>query len=570
MSEVSVTEPIVNPKQKTQRCRIEIAQLLERYEQMAQELSEIDIARHLEIPRTTLRYWRQRKNSLPCSPVVADFFEHPDGIAFLHRLIITFHVVLSYQPHGLRGVMQIIQLSGLDIFVANSLGAQQAVAQQIEQQIRSYGAEQREKAVAHRSQAPVKPISLLEDETFHPEICLVAMEAVSGYIFVEQYAADRSADTWNKAVDESIKELNMKVIQSTSDEAKGLISHAKHYEANHSPDLFHLLHEIAKTLFRRFSQKHSECQAALDSVQASVNFWLDRIEAQRFGPRRAGRPANHQPKLEQAQAILDKKQHDFEQIARDYQQAKDEFNGISSDYHLVDLQEGAWLPPQERIDLIRQRMERLKSLSYRYDLGDKVIASIEKAERLLPTMQQTLCFVTETMNTRLKELDLNEEITSAVHDQLIPALYLQRVAERMSTAEKAQPITAASQALLQPLLQPEHPIMSLSEQEITQTEAVANECADLFQRSSSAVEGRNGHLALWHHHLHRLSNERLAALTIVHNYHAAAGNETPAKRLFQRPHDNLFTHLLDRVDLPRRPAQKRVKPDSKPVLAKTA
>lgn len=267
MSEVSVTEPVANPKQKPRRSRIEIARLLARYEKMAQELSEVDIARHLEIPRTTLRHWRQRKDSLPCSAVVADFFEHPDGIAFLHRLIVTLHVVLSYQPHGLRGVMQIIQLSGLDIFVANSLGAQQAVAQQIEQQILSYGAGQREQAVAHRSQAPVKPISLLEDETFHPEICLVAMEAVSGYIFVEQYAKDRSADTWNKAVDESIKELNMEVIQSTSDEAKGLISHAKHYEANHSPDLFHLLHEIAKTLFRRFSQKYSECLAELDSAQ---------------------------------------------------------------------------------------------------------------------------------------------------------------------------------------------------------------------------------------------------------------------------------------------------------------
>ncbi|QEP43396.1 hypothetical protein D5085_09835 [Ectothiorhodospiraceae bacterium BW-2] len=141
---------------------------------MTQELSEADIAQHLDILRTTLRHWRQR------SPVVADFFEHPDGIVFLHRLIITLYFVLSYQPQDLRGVMQMIQLSGLDIFVANSLGAQQAVTQPIEQQILSYGAEQREQAVAHRSQAPVKPISLIEDETFHPDICLVAMEAVSG------------------------------------------------------------------------------------------------------------------------------------------------------------------------------------------------------------------------------------------------------------------------------------------------------------------------------------------------------------------------------------------------------
>ncbi|QEP42549.1 hypothetical protein D5085_05015 [Ectothiorhodospiraceae bacterium BW-2] len=86
MSEASVTESVANPKQKPRRSHIDITQLLERYEQMTHELSEADIAQHLDIPRTTLRHWRQRKASLPCSPVVADFFEHPDGIAFLHQL----------------------------------------------------------------------------------------------------------------------------------------------------------------------------------------------------------------------------------------------------------------------------------------------------------------------------------------------------------------------------------------------------------------------------------------------------------------------------------------------------
>jgi hypothetical protein len=32
------------------------------------------------------------------------------------------------------------------------------------------------------------------------------------------------------------------------------------------------------------------------------------------------------------------------------------------------------------------------------------------------------------------------------------------------------------------------------------------------------VEGRNGQLALRHHSLHRLREQKLAALTTVHNY----------------------------------------------------
>lgn len=35
---------------------------------------------------------------------------------------------------------------------------------------------------------PKKMIMLCEDETFHPEICLVAIEPVSNFILVERYA----------------------------------------------------------------------------------------------------------------------------------------------------------------------------------------------------------------------------------------------------------------------------------------------------------------------------------------------------------------------------------------------
>jgi hypothetical protein len=39
-----------------------------------------------------------------------------------------------------------------------------------------------------------------EDETLHPATCLVALEPVSGFILLEQYAADRTAATWMEAL----------------------------------------------------------------------------------------------------------------------------------------------------------------------------------------------------------------------------------------------------------------------------------------------------------------------------------------------------------------------------------
>ena len=64
-------------------------------------------------------------------------------------------------------------------------------------------------------------------------------------------------------------------------------------------------------------------------------------------------------------------------------------------------------------------------------------------------------------------------------------------------------------------------------------------------------EGRNGRLALWHHHLHRLSARRLAALTVIQNHWLIlADGTTTAQRLFEVPHDDPFEWLLDRMDLP--------------------
>jgi hypothetical protein len=92
----------------------------------------------------------------------------------------------------------------------------------------------------------------------------------------------------------------------------------------------------------------------------------------------------------------------------------------------------------------------------------------------------------------------------------------------------------------------------------TRIEQVASDCADLFQRSSSAVEGRNGQLALHHHGRHRLSDRKLAALTAVHNFHIRCPDgTTAAEHFFGRAPRPLFEPLLARVALPPCPRRRR-------------
>jgi hypothetical protein len=92
---------------------------------------------------------------------------------------------------------------------------------------------------------------------------------------------------------------------------------------------------------------------------------------------------------------------------------------------------------------------------------------------------------------------LAPEIEHSVRQRLIPAIYLARVAERTTQARPRRQLRQLSANLLAPLNQPDHPLQQLDVGEREHIESVAVECADLFQRSSSCVEGRNGQLSLY-------------------------------------------------------------------------
>jgi hypothetical protein len=122
------------------------------------------------------------------------------------------------------------------------------------------------------------------------------------------------------------------------------------------------------------------------------------------------------------------------------------------------------------------------------------------------------------------------------HQQLIPAIYLERLAARSTRAERRHELHRRSGERLAPLRQPDSPLQRLDADLRHAIEIVAAECADLFQRSSSCVEGRNGQLAQYHHGKHRLSDRKLAVLTTVHNYFIRRPDgTTAAERFFGQP-----------------------------------
>ncbi|MBK1702394.1 hypothetical protein CKO22_16190 [Thiococcus pfennigii] len=114
-------------------------------------------------------------------------------------------------------------------------------------------------------------------------------------------------------------------------------------------------------------------------------------------------------------------------------------------------------------------------------------------------------------------------------------------------------------------------MQSLDQQTRRHLEQVAGECADLFQRSSSCVEGRNGFLALYQHGHHRLSPRKQQVLTALHNFAIQRpDNTTAAERFFGQPHPSLFEQVLERMPWPARPARRRPRPARPPYLVPVA
>jgi hypothetical protein len=555
----------------TRRCRV-VARCegvkhrsrLERAEQLevaaaalaaGQPLRQVAVG--LGVARSTLRDWRTTVPLDGMPPEVAAALSTPAGARWLHRLVVAMHQVVTLRAGaGVRLVCELLTLSGLSALVGASYGSQHAMNAQVQEAVVGQAQELRATLAVDM---PPREVTICEDETFHPEICLVAIEPVSGFIPLEQYAADRTAATWTQALEAALEGLAVKVIQGVSDEAKALRRHIeKDCGAQHASDLFHGQQEVSKGTSLHLARQVQEADAAVAAAEAH-------LEAQRQAerafaaqsPRPCGRPPAFTARIQAAVSDLVRAQTQQSQALERQSEARASIRELGILFHPYDLEHGQVQPVAQVSTRFAGVWARLKHLAEAADLPTRAREHIAKAQRLTVQWLATLTFFFATVQTRVEALDLAPDLEQAVLTQLIPAIYLERVAGR-SHAETRHRLQALSAQLLEPLRQPTHPLQALTPALRTRIEEVAQGCADLFQRSSSCVEGRNGHLSLYHHGCHRLSDRKLRALTAIHNFHILRHDDTTAaERFFGRAHPPLFEQVLAHVSFPPPPRQRR-------------
>lgn len=365
---------------------------------------------------------------------------------------------------------------------------------------------------------PSRFIVLCEDENFHQLPCLVAIEPVSGFIIAEQYETSRDAETWSRVVQKGIDGLKVEIVQVTSDEAAGIKKHTTLLGAHHNTDLFHGQHEVAKGSSAALSAKVRRAQEAVEKQKDT-----------------------------KTEAALRRATLDKEEMA-------EANRALSKHYHPFNLETGRAQSGAEVEKKLLREFNKMEEIVFDANLSEAGKKRIEKAKRLVPSFVSSIEYVHRMIGVWVASLGLPEELARLLQERIIPGLYLQRVALKAKGAELKKRIGENSERLLAVAKESNGPWMQAPEELRKAVWSMGERCADLFQRSSSCVEGRNGYLSLRHHHLHKIRSGKLRVLTVLSNYFLKGEREaTAAERFFGSKPKDLFETLCEKLPMPARP-----------------
>jgi hypothetical protein len=501
--------------------------------------SQRQFAHQHGIPQPTFNYWTRRYGPDEDDPVDS-FFRSATGEGVLRRILLaalaTFHL---HGACGIRLVGAFLDRAGLARFVASSRGALHPLAVWLEAALVAWRDSQQPILI---EQMKAKAITLVPDEHFHSgKPCLVAIEPVSNFVLVECYRDQRDADTWKEAILEGTRGMPLEIIQLTSDLARALLCCAeKGFDAAHCPDLWHGQRDTLGPLLLPVNRPVRQAEKDLQQARQHSNT-LDDIDKALASVR-------------QEQSIAKQ----LEDARKRQDRLLGAVRGISDDYHPFDRHSGKPVTAQEAGKRLHAHVEEMATVVAQSGLSERTQATLDKTRTWMTTLLGVVAWFWSVAKVRVEEMELSEEQEQVVYEKLMPGHYWSMAAPRARTAEERKRLKEMAEGLQNESWRAGGPLSALPQEARKEVERVAQHAAGLFQRSSSCVEGRNGRLALQHHGHSRVSERRLRALTVLHNYLVKrADGTTAAERFFGQKHTDVFSWLLERMpDLPR-PAAKR-------------
>jgi hypothetical protein len=234
---------------------------------------------------------------------------------------------------------------------------------------------------------------------------------------------------------------------------------------------------------------------------------------------------------------------------------------LSTAVNPVNIESGA---PQDAVAVqqqLDQTFETIEAVADEASLPESSYAKIRKAKRMAQSWVDSVRRWWVIVEIRLADLNQPVAVVAMIRNVLIPIIYLSRAIAQARDSDQAQALRDVRSRLLKKLHAPGGIWQTLPRVLRKQLAELAQDLVDLFQRSSSSIEGRNGYLSLHHHHLRGLRLPLLTALTVVHNYVLRRPDgTTAAERFFGQKPDDLFIDLCQVMPFPARPRKRQAQP----------
>ena len=471
-----------------------------------------------------LQQARARRDTHPES----GWWETADGRCWLLRLVVaTLYTFGLTRGVGAETISVFFGRLRLETQVGCSPSALRGVMQALEQAILETAQGWEHEGIA---EGEVRPIIGAVDETFLERLMLVFMDLVSGSLWFEEVAEDRSYDTWYALVKARRAGLGVEVLYLVSDRAKALIKLAETgLECLSMPDVFHLIHELVKSSSLSIGSRLRQARQALQQAQEQ----------------RSGAEA------QQAQAVVaacEAEVTHWETVHSAYRHHRE---SVSLTVHPWRVFDSTRQRSEEVERQLHAEIDALEALLDTHGLPVKKKA-LDKVRKQLGGVSALVDLWWQGVGHALQQVALTPQWTQWVEEVLLPLMYWQEQISRTRCPRRKAKLLQALESVHDAF--PLHPCtVQLAPEVLADWKAWAAEHAKAFQRASSAVEGRNGALAQLHHNQRGLPKRRYKVWTVLHNFDCRAPDgTTPAARFFRRGFPDLFETVLSTIDdLPR-------------------
>ena len=397
---------------------------------------------------------------------------------------------------------------------------------------------------------------LAADETFFGKIMiLVLMDLSSGYLLLESIQDDRSFDTWFAQAEPRLKALGIEVNHAISDRAKALIKLAvTGFGCTSGADLFHEQYGFTRWLASLFGRRKSKADKHYEEVENTL-----KTKSSKMSPDEKSALESQLNSAKEACAHV-------EQVQQEY---REHVNGIAEEVHPFSSKENIRTTADSVATGLEKRAKALETLAEQEGVAD-TRSTIRKFRSQITALSSHIGVWWLWVENILLEFSVDAATQQWLTKKLLPVLYWHhQMQATQNGVSRKRYCDAWQRAVRDWHADPFR--LGLSASELARWLEWGEWMVRQFHRSSSAVEGRNGRLSQLYHNGRGLTKNRLAALTVIHNYGLRRDDgTTAAERMFNSSFPNLFDWLVSQMGELPLPRKARQQIEHNPLILKCA